>query len=49
MTTLIPSDPKKDLPRLPDGSIDYKRDFFARPTMLTVSGQLQVRKGTAGG
>lgn len=43
VTTLVPSDPKKDLPRTPDGAIDYKRDFFGRPTMLTVSGQLQAR------
>src|SRR3989449_10135850 len=29
-------------PRLPDGSIDYAKDFFARPTYLTVSGQLEA-------
>lgn len=36
-------DPEK-LPRLPaaeGGKVDYKRDFFERPTYLTVSGQLQ--------
>lgn len=27
-------------PRLSDGFIDYSQDFFARPTFLTVSGQL---------
>jgi len=27
--------------RLPNGEIDFKEDFFARPTYLTVSGQLQ--------
>lgn len=27
--------------RLPDGEVDYSRDFFGRPTFLTVSGQLQ--------
>src|SRR5207302_2240683 len=25
-----------------DGSIDYAKDFFARPTYLTVSGQLEA-------
>lgn len=30
------------LRRLPDGKIDYKEDFFGRPSYLTVSGQLQV-------
>jgi len=36
-------DPEK-LPRLPaaeGGKVDYKQDFFERPTYLTVSGQLQ--------
>jgi asparaginyl-tRNA synthetase len=32
----------KNPPRLPDGSIDYAKDFFARPTYLTVSGQLEA-------
>jgi len=31
-----------NLPRRPDGSIDFSQDFFARPTFLTVSGQLNV-------
>lgn len=31
------------LPRLPGGSaVDYREDFFGRPSYLTVSGQLQV-------
>jgi asparaginyl-tRNA synthetase len=34
-------DPKNP-PRRPDGEIDYARDFFARPTYLTVSGQLEA-------
>ena len=42
VTTLLPQDPKQQLPRLPDGSIDYSKDFFGRPASLTVSGQLQV-------
>ena len=32
----------KNPPRRPDGEIDYARDFFARPTYLTVSGQLEA-------
>jgi asparaginyl-tRNA synthetase len=31
-----------NLPRTPEGKIDYARDFFARETFLTVSGQLNV-------
>jgi len=31
-----------NLPRMPDGSIDFSQDFFGRPTFLTVSGQLNV-------
>lgn len=30
-----------DTPRNPDGSIDYKEDFFGKQTNLTVSGQLE--------
>ena len=30
----------KNLPQKEDGSIDYAQDFFAKPTKLTVSGQL---------
>jgi len=32
----------KNPPRREDGEIDYARDFFARPTYLTVSGQLEA-------
>src|ERR1700726_350487 len=32
----------KQPPRRQDGSIDYARDFFARSTYLTVSGQLEA-------
>jgi asparaginyl-tRNA synthetase len=31
-----------NLPRTPDGSVDYSKDFFGRETFLTVSGQLNV-------
>src|SRR5512137_916788 len=31
-----------NLPRTPDGSIDFAQDFFGRETFLTVSGQLNV-------
>jgi asparaginyl-tRNA synthetase len=31
-----------NLPRTPEGSIDYAQDFFGRPAFLTVSGQLNV-------
>lgn len=29
-----------DIPRTEDGSVDYRQDFFGKPTNLTVSGQL---------
>lgn len=29
------------IPRDPDGSVNYKEDFFGKPTNLTVSGQLE--------
>ena len=38
VTTLDPKNP----PRLPDGEIDDAKDFFARRTYLTVSGQLEA-------
>ena len=38
VTTLDPLAP----PKRPDGKVDYSRDFFARPTYLTVSGQLEA-------
>ena len=31
-----------NLPRTPDGAIDYSQDFFGKPAFLTVSGQLNV-------
>jgi asparaginyl-tRNA synthetase len=37
VSTLDPANP----PRLPDGAIDYSKDFFGKPTHLTVSGQLE--------
>jgi asparaginyl-tRNA synthetase len=38
VTTIDPKNPPKRL----DGEIDYAKDFFARPTYLTVSGQLEA-------
>ena len=38
VTTLDPSAP----PKRPDGAVDFAKDFFARPTYLTVSGQLEA-------
>ncbi len=39
VTTIDPKSP----PRLPnENGIDYRQDFFARPTYLTVSGQLEA-------
>ena len=32
----------KKMPQTTDGEIDYAKDFFARPTFLTVSGQLEA-------
>jgi len=31
-----------NLPRTPDGAIDYSKDFFGKPANLTVSGQLNA-------
>lgn len=42
VTTLLPSDGKGGVPRMANGDIDYNKDFFGKPTGLTVSGQLQV-------
>lgn len=36
ITTLDTENPPRD----PEGKVDYSRDFFAKPTFLTVSGQL---------
>ncbi|NLF29073.1 MAG: asparagine--tRNA ligase, partial [Clostridiales bacterium] len=38
VTTLDACDP----PKLPDGSVDFDKDFFAKPVGLTVSGQLNA-------
>ena len=38
VSTLDPKSP----PKAGDGAIDYQQDFFARPTYLTVSGQLEA-------
>ena len=37
--------PFNDTPRYPDGSIDFREDFFGRATNLTVSGQLEGELG----
>ena len=34
-----------DLPRTDDGKIDFSKDFFGKPTNLTVSGQLEGELG----
>ena len=34
-----------EVPRNDDGEVDYSRDFFGRPTNLTVSGQLEGELG----
>lgn len=41
VTTLDPKNP----PLLPDGSVNYKEDFFGKATNLTVSGQLEAELG----
>ncbi len=38
VTTLNP----QNLPRTPEGNIDWTQDFFGRPAYLTVSGQLEA-------
>ncbi len=37
--------PAKDAPLTEDGAVDFSQDFFARPTNLTVSGQLEGELG----
>ncbi|MCM1035859.1 MAG: asparagine--tRNA ligase [Bacteroides sp.] len=37
--------PLGDVPRTDDGAVDYSRDFFGKPTALTVSGQLEGELG----
>ena len=34
--------PLKDVPKLPDGSVDWSKDFFGKQAFLTVTGQLAV-------
>lgn len=35
----------QEVPKTPDGKVDYRQDFFGRPTNLTVSGQLEGELG----
>ncbi len=35
----------KDVPKTDDGEVDFKQDFFGKPTNITVSGQLQAELG----
>ena len=37
--------PLNELPRTEDGAVDYSKDFFGKPTALTVSGQLEGELG----
>ena len=37
--------PLDKLPRTEDGKVDYSKDFFGKPTALTVSGQLEGELG----
>lgn len=37
--------PLNDLPKDDDGNVDYSKDFFGKPTALTVSGQLEGELG----
>ncbi len=30
----------ENIPRTPEGAVDFSQDFFGKPTSLTVSGQL---------
>ncbi|MBR9919762.1 MAG: asparagine--tRNA ligase [Bacteroidetes bacterium] len=41
VSTLDPA----DAPKTEDGKVDYEKDFFEKPTNLTVSGQLQAEIG----
>ena len=43
VTTLFPKPSEKmDVKTTPEGKVDYKNDFFGKPSYLTVSGQLAV-------
>lgn len=35
----------KQVPKTPEGEVDYREDFFGKPTSLTVSGQLEGELG----
>lgn len=35
----------KQIPKTPEGEVDYSQDFFGKPTALTVSGQLEGELG----
>ncbi len=48
VTTLLPEKGAPKLPTLPDGSVDFSKDFFGRRTSLTVSGQLNVETYACG-
>lgn len=37
--------PLNDLPKTDNGEVDYSKDFFGKPTALTVSGQLEGELG----
>ena len=38
----------ENVPKNPDGTVDYSQDFFGKETSLTVSGQLNGRNLRAG-
>lgn len=38
--TTLPIDKADQIPKLPDGTTDFSKDFFCKPAYLTVSGQL---------
>jgi len=42
VTTLLNEAAEKGLPMTPEKKIDYSKDFFGKPSFLTVSGQLSV-------
>lgn len=40
--------PLDDVPKTEDGAVDFKQDFFEKPTNITVSGQLEAELGALG-
>jgi len=42
VTTLLADAEKSGLPMTPEKKVDYSKDFFGKPSFLTVSGQLSV-------